>query len=562
MDRRKFLGIPSATKPQDPVSLAKNRYANKKLPRQLKKAGIAGLDPYTGTWGKTQAKHLLNRTMFGATKEQYDTVAAMNLNTAIDLLLNNHTEPAPPVNDYSALAVDSDCAVGETWVNKGLNEATNPYRVQSLTGWWLGLLIDQPISIHEKMTLFWHNHFVTSIQTIAQATYAYKYNKLLRDNAMGNVKDFTKAITINPAMLFYLNGYLNNKYAPDENYARELFELFTVGKGPDSGYTEDDVKEAARLLTGFTIDVPTEGYTFIPDYHDTGDKTFSSFFNNTTISGKSGAAGAEELDDLLTMIFNNQETARHLARKLYRWFVYYVIDEEVEEKIIEPLADALISNNYEIKPTLELLLKSEHFFENYSNGCLIKNPVDYICSLMKHMEIELPETSALTDRFYAMYALNQFNTLLGMQIGSPPSVAGWEAYHVSPIYHEFWINSITLSFRNQLSDLLLSPTGYVFGTVTIRLDVMAHTEAIPNAGDPNELIAYLTDIILPFDFDQDQIDELKSILLSGQAQDHYWTDAWNIYLSDPSNQTYYYIVYVRLFEFYKYLLNQAEYQLS
>src|SRR6478672_11169439 len=142
-------------------------------------------------------------------------------------------------------------------------------------------------------------------------------------------------------MLRYLNGYLNTATAPDENYGRELQELFTIGKDPVTNlapYAEDDVKNAAKILTGHRINGNTFSYFFDATRHDSTDKTFSTFYNNTVIKGRTGAAGAQETDDLLNMIFAKNEVSKFIVRKLYRWFVYYVIDETTEANVIEPLA--------------------------------------------------------------------------------------------------------------------------------------------------------------------------------------------------------------------------------
>jgi uncharacterized protein (DUF1800 family) len=170
----------------------------------------------------------------------------------------------------------------------------------------------------------------------------YRYNILLRQYALGNFKEMTRAVTMDPAMLKYLNGNANTKKAPDENYGRELQELFTVGKGPGSHYTEADVKAAAHVLTGFRIEnksLPDIHGVFDAGRHDENDKQFSDFYQNTTIKGRKGKEGEMELDDLLALIFSQPEVARFICRKLYRFFVYHNIDEETEKTIIEPLAE-------------------------------------------------------------------------------------------------------------------------------------------------------------------------------------------------------------------------------
>ncbi len=362
-------------------------------------------------------------------------------------------------------------------------------------------------------------------------------------------------------MLIYLNGYKNQKNNPDENYARELQELFTLGKGPDSKYTEEDVKAAAKVLTGYTVDLVTEAYKFVPSKHDTTSKTFSSFYNNTVVIGRSGAAGENELDDLITMILANPEVAKHVVRKLYRFFVYYVITDEIELNIIAPLADTFRNNNYEILPVLEQLLKSEHFFDTYNRACIIKNPIEYVAGTIKQLNVAMPNSSNVPDFYTALRGLNQFNFLLNMDPGDPPNVAGWEAYWNAPIFHEFWINGVTLPYRNILTDVLISPSGYTVRGVTIKSDIFALTETIPNPEDPNFLIDGAVDLLYVMPISDKQKAYLKTILLSNQLQDHYWTDAWLDWQGDKSNMTKYNTVLYRLYPFYKYLLNLAEFQL-
>jgi uncharacterized protein (DUF1800 family) len=187
-------------------------------------------------------------------------------------------------------------------------------------------------------------------------------------------------------MLYYLNGRLNTKRAPDENYARELQELFTLGKGSGSKYTEDDVKQTARVLTGFTINPTTSPFStsFVSANHDTGDKTFSSFYGNTVIKGRTGInAGMDELKDLLDMIFNVEEVSKFICRRLYKYFVYYELDSTIETNVIEPLAKVFRDNGYEIKPVLKTLFESEHFYDVWNRGAMIKDPLSHTVGYLR-----------------------------------------------------------------------------------------------------------------------------------------------------------------------------------
>ena len=189
---------------------------------------------------------------------------------------------------------DLGVAQGQTWVNdpntasaEEVRGSINRLRVSSLRKWWAGLIINQGRSVQEKMVLFWHHHFSVQESEVENAQFLFRHHNLLRTNAMGNVKTLAREVTVDPAMLLHLNGYLNSKQAPDENYAREFQELFTVGKGADSLYTENDVIAAARVLTGWRINDDPLGSYFDSSAHDTGSKSFSSFYNNTSIAGSS-----------------------------------------------------------------------------------------------------------------------------------------------------------------------------------------------------------------------------------------------------------------------------------
>jgi hypothetical protein len=234
--------------------------ANKTLPKLA--ASTAGISPYTGTFGRTQIRHLLRRTMFGAKPADVDFFSGKTLAKTISTLVTTTPEPAPPLNHYSGTGMipnpSEGVALGETWVNPTTIDPTvNFIKNQSYSAWWLGLMINQTRSIQEKMVLLRHNHFATEINKSGDPRYLYFHNKTLRQYALGNFKAFTKAITFDTLMLYYLNGYNNVKHAPDENYARELQELFTVGKALDPHYTEDDVKAAAEKATNRSSKYPT-----------------------------------------------------------------------------------------------------------------------------------------------------------------------------------------------------------------------------------------------------------------------------------------------------------------
>jgi uncharacterized protein (DUF1800 family) len=528
-----------------------------------------GLKPYTGSFGAPELRHLLRRTLFGATKADMAYFSGKSVTQVVNELLNPTAPlPPPPVKEYvvaaSTLVPDNNIVAGTTWVSDINNDGTiASYRRASFKKWWVGNLINQDRSIREKMTLFWHNHFATETNDISNAQFVYKHHDLLRNSALGNFKTLTKNITLDPGMLVYLNGQYNTLTAPDENYAREIQELFCCGKGPDSLYTEADVKAAAKVLTGWRNNATTLSSYFTASRHDATSKTFSSFYNNTVITGRNTAtAGEQELNDLLNMIFANQEVAKYMCRRIYRWFVYYDIDDTVEQNIITPLANLFRSSNYEILPVLDMLFKSEHFFDMLSRGCVIKSPAELVIGFCRESEIAFqPDTDYVTNYGFYNYMVSWLSNMQ-QNIGDPPDVSGWKAYYQEPQFNEIWINSDTLPKRNQFTDTMLV-SGYTFNSKKIQLDPLVYAKTFSNPGDPNAFIAELTERLLGIDISAASKTQLKKdILLNGQSLDIYWTQAWDLYISTPTNAANTTTVRTKIRDLIKYLMNLAEYQLA
>src|SRR5258706_10966014 len=247
MDRHDFL----ATKRKTPKPPGIYRVQNFRTQ--------SGLNPYAGPWTKNEVQHLLKRTMFGSTRADMAYLLTRTVDQAVDELLSPTAPlPSPPLNDYSPGTADPNVPAGTSWVNNPTTDGTlNSVRRASFKKWWTGLMINQDRSIREKLTLFWADHFGTETNTIGVSHYVYQHHALLRQSCLGNFKQLVRNVTSDAGMLIYLNGYLNTASAPDENYGRELQELFTVGKGTTVAYTEDDVKKAAKVLTGWRINNST-----------------------------------------------------------------------------------------------------------------------------------------------------------------------------------------------------------------------------------------------------------------------------------------------------------------
>lgn len=552
MDRRDFLTARRKTKT---VSLPQQTFRTQ-----------SGITPYQGAWTRNEVQHLLKRTMFGSTKADIDYFLTRSMSQAVDELLTPTAPlPSPPVNDYnSGTVTDPTVPAGQTWVNSPNNDGTlNSLRRASFKKWWTGLMISQDRSIREKMTLFWANHFGTESNEIGNSHYVYWHHALLRQNCLANFKQLIKAVTIDAGMLRYLNGYLNTASAPDENYARELQELFTLGKGPTVVYTEDDVKRAAKVLTGWRINGTTFTSYFDPTRHDSTSKTFSAYYNNATIAGRTGAAGANETDDLINMIFQKDEVAKFICRRLYNWFVYYKIDATTEANVIVPLANIFRNSNYDIKPVLSALFKSEHFFDVVNQGCHIKSPVDQVISCLREFKVVFPNSISEYLDAYGMwnYIRNWFATM-SQDIGDPPSVAGWAPYYQEPQFHEIWINSDTLPKRNRFTDTMIS-SGYTRNGKRIIIDAVAFAKTLSNPADPNALIDDSLAVIYRVPLSASAKQAIKQqILLTNQTQDYYWSNAWNAHIANPADTASYNIVNTRLKSLYQYLMNLSEYQLA
>jgi len=553
MDRREFLTARRRTASRQPKPTAK--------PFRTE----SGLMAYNGPWTINEVTHLLKRTMFGATKADIDYFLSKGMSQSVDELLNPTAPlPSPPVNDYGA---DAAVAAGQTWINNPIDDDDiNSARRDSFKKWWTGVMISQDRSIREKLTLFWANHFGTQTGTIGISHFVYKHNDLLRKSCLGNLKQLVKDVTIDGGMLRFLNGYLNEKDAPDENYARELQELFTIGKDPVTNlgpYTEGDVQTAAKVLTGWTINETTFAVYFDAAKHDTSDKQFSSFYGGAVVAGQTGANGALETDDLITMLFQKSNVSEFICRKLYRWFVYYDIDAGDEANVIQPLAQILRENNYNIKPVLTALFKSEHFFDVLNQSCLIKPPVDHVIGCIREFGVVFPDKVAAYQDAYNMWGgLLSWMAEMNQNIGDPPDVSGWPAYYQAPQFHEIWINSDTLPKRNQFADGMIS-FGYTRDESTVMIDALAFTKNLSNPSDPNALVNDAVTLLYRMPISDATKQMIKQqILLSNQTSDYYWTNAWNAYLAEPTNQTIINVVNTRLKSFYQYLMDMAEYQLS
>ncbi|MBK9538827.1 MAG: DUF1800 domain-containing protein [Flavobacteriales bacterium] len=522
------------------------------------------IQPYTGPFGRAEQIHLLRRALFGVTPGDLAHFNGMGLTQMVDELLTFSTAVPPPLKNYTApdgnnqpdpSLIDPNVPFGSTWVNT----ASDPQapidprgaRIQSLFAWWVGLMTGQERNLREKLTLFWYNHMPTQALAVFQPEGLYSMNVLLRNQCKGNFRQLIHDVTLEPAMLVYLNGYLNIATAPDENYARELMELFTLGQG--SGYAESDVQAAARVLTGFTVQYVDQGQPivpqtiFLPFLHAITDKQFSGFFNNTVIQGQTGVnGGANELNELLDMLFAKDELSLFICRELYRWFVHGEISAAAETDVIEPLAE-LFRNNAgapdQMETVVRALLTSDHFYSADLRGCMIKSPADLVIGDLRLLGMPYPTPAQFEAQYSVWKDLYWLIGYCGQELANPPNVAGWPAYYQFPQYDNIWVDTATFPARNYaLQGVLysgLSTPANLYQpqsqNLEFKIDLVAFTQLLSNPSDPNSLVADVAELLYGTPLSQAVRDQLKTnFLLLGQSQDYYWTFAYSTYVADPN----------------------------
>ncbi len=529
---------------------------------------MASLTPYQGALGLQRAAHLLRRTCFRYNKQRVDQLASMNADQAVNSLLAlNPLELDQPIfddpNTPTIEQVKWLIPTGQAFPTD--QEYYLQYRV---IGWWLNECVEDT-GIGHKMAFFFHQFFAANITTYNHADF-FDYLSLLRWSAVGNLKKLATKIVSDNTMLLYLNGHQNSKYSPNENFAREFFELFTIGKGPQIGpgdytnYTEDDIVQAARVCTGWRFQstrLNLDPETNIPrgttslSRHDTGNKTFSSKFQNTVITGATTAAAMyTELDAFVNMVFAQPETARNFVRRIYRYFVHTNITAEIEQDIIEPLADSLRTNGYEIIPMMRKLLKSQHFYDMDDSvnadeiiGGIIRSPLELALQSITFFGITIPSPyTENVKHYFTFYGQGVYERMLGLanlNLFYPPDVAGYPAYHQEPEYSRNWFSSTSIISRYKLPQMLLTGKRSVGGSpnssIGIKLDIVPW---IKNSGitldpsNPYQLVKDLLEYMLPVKVDTDRFNYFyDQVFLNGLPPSD-WTYEWQNYLA-TNNQT-------------------------
>jgi uncharacterized protein (DUF1800 family) len=523
---------------------------------------MASLLPLPGILGRRRAAHLLRRASYRYTAAQVDALAALTAPQAVAQLLTlQPLQLDQPV--FSNTDVPGQPPV--TWINPpGQTPPAEDFVLRRyVMGWWTNEALHDP-GIGHKMAFFFHQYFATAINAIRHECY-FDYLALLRWGALGNFRKLAYKIVTDNVMLRYLNNNENTKNNPNENFAREFLELFTIGKGPQIGpgdytnYTEDDIVQAARVLTGFrtrplrnVIDPETglpQGAAQL-NQHDTGAKTFSAKFQNTTIAGATSAAGMwQELQAFVDMIFVQDETARTLVRRLYRFFVSRNLSAEIEADIIEPLAATLRNGGYEIAPVLSQLLQSAHFYDaDDSNnadeivGGMIKSPLELVLQSLSFFQVPIPNPLTQTQQHYAQFysqaVIDRLFGLSNLTLFLPPDVAGYAGYHQAPDFSHQWFSSSTIIARYKLPTVLLTGTRQLGAgpnvSIGTKLNIAPWVRDSGVVSDPADsfvLVQDLIDFLLPEPPSSERFDYYLQTVFLDNLPPADWTYEWQNYLT-------------------------------
>lgn len=388
------------------------------------------LQPYVSSssdrFDAVKAGHLLNRAAFGGLPQEIEAVMEMGPIKAVDALLDF---PDASADEQSKTDLPDLSAVGEGYPanfearrmlllgktedeRKAIQQMLmmkNREAVAATLNWWLKRMTNAPYPLQEKLTLFWHGHFTTSARDERSAAAMWQQNETLRRNAAGNFRTFVRQISRDPAMLDYLNNQQNRKQHPNENYARELMELFTLGIG---NYTENDIKEAARAFTGWGHD--GDNFAFRRNEHDYGPKTFM------------GRTGQYDGDEIIDIILQHRACAPYIAQRLLTFFV----QDEPDPAVCQSLGMLLKDSNYDLRPVLQTIFTSKLFYSSNVIGAQIKSPIQLVIGTQRLLEVEPPNQTPV------LVALEQ----MGQVPFAPPNVKGWPGGRM-------WVNTSTLFVR-------------------------------------------------------------------------------------------------------------------
>ena len=346
----------------------------------------------------SDARHLLARTAFTPLPRDIDALVPLELDQAVTKLLSEaRREAVTPAPDWVEGWRPPERRMRELdeASRKALRKEMRSQAIE-LKAWWYREMVATPTPITEVMTLFWHGHFTSGLRKVKAPALLYRQNALLRRHAVGNFATMLREITRDPAMLLYLDSARSRRNAPNENFAREFFELFTLGEGH---YEERDIKEAARAFTGYSINRRSGEFRFRQAWHDQGEKTIL------------GRRGRFDGDDVVDIVLAHPRTAEHLVEKLWR----ALISDQPEPSEVARMAAVFRNGNYEIAPLLQVMLTSDAFLAETSRGGLIRSPVDLLVGTVRLFDIPVRDGRNLA----------MAGRLLGQDLFEPPNVKGW-----------------------------------------------------------------------------------------------------------------------------------------
>ena len=495
MDRRAFLSGRIHSRPPLKANHAVARPA-------------AGLEPYVPSpeqpWDAVRVGHLLRRLTFLPRWSDISTLLGMSPSDAVNLLLDTPNDPTPPA--MADHITESLGGLDITYQNIVRGQWRSDHR--SLQTWYADVMRDAGLTSAEKITGFFSNHFATEFVVdldFVIAPLLYRQNKMFRDTGLSSYRDMMLGLTLDGAMLVYLGGNLNVKGNPNENYAREMLELYTTGLGH---YTEGDIKEAARILTGWKVaqysdTAAPNGFFnpyFLPADHDIGAKQVLgvSFAARDVDSNTEFLVRRDEVKKLIDTIFDQRPNAvaTFICRKLYSFFVYSNPAGN-DETVISQMAQIFIDNDFQIKPVLSTLFKSAHFFDNLNLGAQIKTPAEYVVGVARQIGTPSNMVSAMNE--------------MEMVLFDPPNVSGWSGYRD-------WITTNTYPIRTDLIDSVVNGMS--------DQDALDFVQQFPGYDDVHELLTNVAATLLPRPMSDGRRTALEGKLLQG-APDYEWANIVN-----------------------------------
>jgi len=521
MNRRSLFTLKKDIQDQHPIPLTQQGN-----PEHLQRT-TAGLEQYIPSslepWNYERAAHVLRRASIAPKNSQILDAVSKGFESTIDMIFKPFSVDISEISPWC----DEDPQI-KPIAPKTLQDILDEriQRREIIGRWYLKVIGTSKISIQERMVSFWHNHFVSEFDVVDTPQWMYIQNQLFRKNCLGNFRTFVQDVTIDPAMLIYLDGYKNKKIGNNkqinENYARELMELFTCGVldwNNNPNYTENDVLEAARSLSGWTLSPSTHpdaierasrvgrSGLFLQSNWDSGSKTFM------------GKTGNWRYTDIISILFSERsdQIALYICEKIYRAFVY----DTPDRVIIRALADEF-KKNWEMKPMLMRLLKSAHFFDKVNIGAMYKSPIDYILGSLHMMNItHIPD--------FALKEMSRFNrdvsnrlTSLGQSIFNPPNVKGWPGGRT-------WVSTSTISQRHKLMIDIINGTISFNKIKYYDFDPIVFAKSFPDPTNPRTLCTDICNAMLNTAPSEKEYQMLLDTMLDG-AKEYEWT------IDDPKFQ--------------------------